>query len=380
MRNLLAELTELNQSIWLDNIHRDMLFNGELSRMISHDSLRGITSNPSIFHKAITGRQTYDEDIRNLVQNRGQGISSREIFYELAIDDVRKAADMLSTVYEATKTRDGYVSIEVSPDLAWDAEATVREAEQLFARVDRRNCMIKVPATAECLPAIEELIFRGINVNATLLFSVERYHQVAEAYIRGLERRVENNQSITHIASVASFFISRVDALVDRLLEERIASAASDRDRLAGLKGTIAIANAKEAYRAYKKSFFTPRFGKLRQHGAHTQRLLWASTGTKNSNYSDVLYIEHLIGPDTINTMPPATMDAFRDHGRVHTTLEEHMEATAFALKTLQQIGIDIDIVTAQLEKEGVEAFQKSFDLLLEAIEQKRRHADQVRG
>lgn len=380
MRNPLTELTELNQSVWYDNIRRDMLYNGELARLISQDGLRGITSNPSIYLKAITDGHSYDDAIAMLLGEQGSRVDSRDIFFTLAVEDIRKAADLFKTVYEGTKTRDGYVSLEVSPDLAHDCDGTIAEAEELFKRVDRPNCMIKVPATRESLPAIEELTARGINVNATLLFSTHRYREVAEAYIRGLERRVEQQLPVDRLASVASFFVSRVDSLIDRLLEERIVSApAGLKDKLAGLKGMIAIANAKEAYRLYKECFFTPRFGALRQHGAHTQRLLWASTGTKNSNYSDVLYVEHLIGPDTVNTMPPATLEAFRDHGKVHTTLEEHMEATALALRTLQEAGIDLDIVTAQLEKEGIKQFQEAFNQLLSALDQKRQLSDQAR-
>jgi len=379
MQNPLLELGELNQSVWLDNIHRDMLSSGELARLITHDGLKGITSNPTIFQKAIAGSRTYDSAIIRILADPSMAGDSRRLFFRLAIEDIQKAADMLKTVYESSRGRDGYVSIEVSPDLAYDTQRTVAEAKQLFAEVNRPNCMIKVPATQAGIPAIEALIGEGINVNATLLFSVARYEEVVEAYIRGLERRVANKQPIDHIASVASFFISRVDSLVDRLLEERVAQATSkDKNRYSKIKGSIAIANAKLAYRAYKKLFFTKRFGDLRQHGSQTQRLLWASTGTKNPNYSDVLYIEQLVGPDTVNTMPPSTLDAFRDHGRVHTTLEENLELAAFAITTLEEAGIDLKIVTDQLEKEGVKAFENSFNQLLATIEQKLEQARSV--
>ncbi len=372
MQNPLLELDELNQSVWLDNIHRDMLTNGELARLITHDGLKGVTSNPTIFQKAIAGSRSYDNAILRLITDPALAADNRRLFFRIAVEDIQKAADLLKAVYESSRGRDGYVSIEVSPDLAYDTDRTIAEAQALYAEVNRPNCMIKVPATAAGIPAVQALTAAGINVNATLLFAVARYEEVANAYIEGLEQRVANKLPINHIGSVASFFISRVDSLVDRLLDEKVAQAGhKDKARFNKIKGSIAIANAKMAYRAYQSLFFTKRFGDLRQHGAQTQRLLWASTGTKNPNLSDVLYIEQLIGPDTVNTMPPATLDAFRDHGRVHTTLQESPELAALALNTLEEAGIDLTIVTTQLEKEGVKAFEDSFNQLLAAIDHK---------
>lgn len=370
MKNPLLDLSDVNQSVWLDFIERSILNNGDLNKLIIKDGIRGITTNPSIFHQAVTNTSDYDAAIADL-QNQTPA-DPRQIFYQLALRDIQDAADMLKQVYDNSKGRDGYVSIEVSPELAYDTDATINEARQLFQQVGRPNCMIKVPATREGIPAIETLIAEGINVNATLLFSVDRYREVAQAYINGLEYRQRKNLSVDHIASVASFFISRVDALTDRLLEEKMLEAtAEQRNQIAQLKGQIAISNAKLAYEVYKEMFINKRFGALRQAGAVSQRLLWASTGTKNPQLSDVLYVETLIGPDTVNTMPPATMDAFRDHGKVEMTLEDNVDMAQLHIDALQALNIDLQVITTELENDGVIKFQDAFQKLLSSIEDK---------
>ena len=358
--NPLRRLNALGQSVWCDNIHRGMLTSGGLANMIETDDLRGVTSNPSIFDKAISTTDEYDEQLRQEVQQRPDQ-SGRELFFALACEDIRNAADVMSPVYEASGGVDGMISLEVSPDLAHDSEATVAEARALWARLERPNVMIKVPATVACLPAIEELIADGINVNITLLFAVERYEAVAEAYIRGLERRLEQGLPVERIASVASFFVSRVDSALDPLLA----------DKRPEWQGKLAIANAKLAYLRYQAIFNTPRFEKLRQAGALDQRLLWASTGVKNPAYPDLLYVETLIGPNTVNTMPPATYEAFREAGRVAQTLESGLEEARTQLAGLAELDIDLKAVTDRLEEEGVAVFAKAFDNLLHHIEGK---------
>jgi len=364
--NPLRRLQDLGQSIWYDNIERRMLHTGELARMIHEDGLRGITSNPTIFEKAITGSNDYDAGLAKWLQCSGSH-DNRALFFNLAIEDIQAAADLLKPVYDQTKGRDGFVSLEVSPDLAYDVAATIAEAERLHERVNRPNLMIKVPATKEGVLAFEGLIAKGINVNVTLLFSVERYKDVVEAYLTGLETRLRQGQPVAAIASVASFFVSRVDSSVDNLLEQRRAANPA----AAQLLGRIAVANAKLAYAWYQRTFNSPRFKNLRQAGAATQHLLWASTGTKNLNYSDVLYIDALIGPDTVNTVPPATYAAYKDHGQPRITLTEGVEEAAQQVAMLKTFGIDIDAVTKQLEDEGVQSFAKSFTNLLNAIADK---------
>lgn len=360
MSNPLQRLNAAGQSVWFDHIHRGMLTGGELAALIAHDDLRGVTSNPSIFDKAITSGHDYDDQLqRELRQHPTQ--SSRELFYALAIEDIRAACDIMRPVYDKTDGVDGMVSLEVSPDLAHDAEATVREAHELRARLDRPNVMIKVPATAACLPAIEQLIADGFNINVTLLFAVERYAAVAEAYLRGLERRVAQGLPVTRIESVASFFVSRVDAALDPLVAAKQPQ----------LQGTLAVANAKLAYARYQEIYASERFAKLRQAGARPQRLLWASTSTKNPAYSDLLYVETLIGPDTVNTMPPATYEAFRDHGTVAQTLTTDLATAQAQLAALAELGIDLKAITDKLEAEGVAAFAKSFDNLLHHLASK---------
>ncbi|NOX43259.1 MAG: transaldolase [Gammaproteobacteria bacterium] len=368
-KNPLAVLYSQGQSPWLDNIHREMIHNGELAEMIKSDSLKGITSNPSIFQKAISSGTAYQDSILAMLKTKPD-YNARDLFYDLAVEDIQNAADLLKPVYEETNYCDGMVSIEVSPDLAYDTQGTIQEARYLYEKVGRANVMIKVPATKEGLPAVEALIADGISVNVTLLFSVERYKEVANAYLRGLETRLKKGDDISHIASVASFFVSRVDALVDKLLEEQLASANDDqRSLISNLKGSIAIANAKLAYSAYQDLFSSDQFQTLKDKGAQTQRLLWASTGVKNPSYSDVLYIETLIGADTVNTMPPATMAAFKDHGQVANTLTQGAEQAANDVSTLSTLGLDLNAITTQLEKEGVNLFIDAFNDLVKSIQ-----------
>lgn len=370
--NPLQKLSEFGQSVWYDNIQRAMLGPGkELDRMICEDDLRGVTSNPAIFEKAIAGSNDYDEALRQLV-NAAPASSSRELFFALAIEDIQAAADQLRPVYDRTAGVDGYVSLEVSPDLAYDTAGTIEEAKHLAQRVNRPNLMIKVPSTREGVAAVEALIAAGINVNATLLFSVERYTEVARAYINGLRQRQRQGQAVSGIASVASFFVSRVDSSIDKLLDARLASVPeAEKSRVAALKGRAAIANAKAAYRVYKTLFSAANFGDLAAAGARSQRLLWASTGVKNPDYSDVMYIETLIGPDTVNTVPPATYKAFRDHGKPAATLEQGLDQAPAELAALANYGIDLAQVTQQLEDEGVKSFAQSFTTLLAAIDAK---------
>jgi transaldolase/glucose-6-phosphate isomerase len=371
MSNRLVEIMKLGQSVWYDNIRRAMLTTGDLRKKIEEDDLRGVTSNPTIFEKAITGSTDYDEQLGRLVQ-AGKGVG--EIYEDLVVEDIGSAADVLRPVYDKTDGLDGYISLEVNPKLAYDTRGTIDEASRLFERVGRKNVMIKIPAAQEGLPAIEESIYRGININVTMIFSIENYEQVAEAFIRGLERRAAEGKNVDHIASVASFFVSRVDTAIDADLEykARHASSPEERRRLESLCGKAAIANAKLAYQKYKEIFHGPRFADLRARGAQVQRCLWASTGTKNPNYPDVLYVDNLIGPETVNTVPPATYTAIRDHGRVGLTLEEGLDECRALIGQLAEVGIDLKEVTEKLQRDGLAAFVNSFDTLVESIEAKR--------
>src|ERR1051325_8441226 len=351
MSNRLTEIMQLGQSIWYDNIRRAMLTTGDLKKKIEEDDLRGVTSNPTIFEKAITGSADYDEQLRRLVQ-AGKGVS--EIYEDLVTEDIGNAADILLPVYERTDWLDGYISLEVNPGLAYKTQETIEEADRLFNRLGRKNVMIKIPAAQEGLPAIEESIYRGININVTMIFSIENYEQVAEAFIKGLERRDAEGKPVDHIASVASFFVSRVDTAIDSDLEYRARHAKTDdeRDALEALTGKAAIANAKLAYQKFKEIFHGERFSKLKAKGAQVQRCLWASTGTKNPKYSDVLYVDNLIGAETVNTVPPQTYTAFRDHGAVALTLEANLEEAKAVIAKLAEIGIDLDEVTDKLQRD----------------------------
>jgi transaldolase/glucose-6-phosphate isomerase len=371
MSNHLLEVMKAGQSIWYDNIRRVMLDTGDLQKKVEEDDLRGVTSNPTIFEKAITGSTDYDEQMRFLVQS---GASVSDIYEALVLDDIRSAADILKPVYDRTDGLDGYISLEVSPRLAYNTQGTIEEAERLFRGLGRPNVMIKIPAAQEGLPAIEESIYRGININITMIFSIENYIQVAEAFIRGLERRDAEGKPVDHIASVASFFVSRVDTAIDTDLEFRArhAETPEEKARLEELAGRAAIANAKIAYQKFKEIFHGPRFSALKSKGAQVQRCLWASTGTKNPKYSDVLYVDNLIGPETVNTIPPQTYTAFRDHGTVAPTLEANLDEARSVIEKLAEIGIDLGQVTDKLQKDGLTAFVSSFDTLIESIEAKR--------
>ncbi|HYO75022.1 MAG TPA: bifunctional transaldolase/phosoglucose isomerase, partial [Thermoanaerobaculia bacterium] len=365
MSNPLAQLSKLGQSVWFDQMERKLVTTGQLQRMIEEDDLRGLTSNPTIFEKAIGGSEDYDSQLRTLAS---QGKSTDEIYDELVIEDIGQAADVFLPVYEKTNGEDGYVSLEVSPVLAKDTAATLSEAKRLFARLGRPNVMIKIPATPEGIPAIEQTIASGINVNVTLIFSNEVYAQVIEAYLRGLEQRAAQNLPIGNIASVASFFVSRIDATADKQLEEK----AKDDPSLAELQGKVAIANAKMAYQLFREAFTSERFTKLRDKGARVQRPLWASTGTKNPKYSDVLYVETLIGADTVNTLPPATYDAFRDHGKVEAAIESGVDDARRVLATFESKGFSLKAITDKLTEDGVKSFSDSFAQLILTIEARR--------
>lgn len=370
-KNPLAQLAETGQSVWYDLMERALITSGKLQKLIEEDDLRGLTSNPTIFEKAIGGSADYDDSLRALAE---KDASTDEIYESLVVDDISHAADVFRPVYERTKKVDGYVSLEVSPALAHQGEATLAEARKLWARLGRPNAMIKIPATEEGIPAVEEAIASGINVNITLIFSRDVYDKVIEAYIRGLERRAEKGQPIDSIASVASFFVSRIDAAADKELQNRIQNATNDEERneLSSLLGKVAIANAKLAYQLFKDRFSSDRFAKLRAMGAQVQRPLWASTGTKDPRYSDVLYIEQLIGPDTVNTIPPKTYDAFRDHGKVSRTLDKDVEEAKETLDKLEASGVSLADITERLTADGVKSFADSFTSLIKTIDTRR--------
>ena len=366
--NSLRQLGTLGQSIWLDYIRRDLIACGGLQLLIAEDGLRGMTSNPSIFEKAIVDSHDYDEDIQAMAL-KGKGA---EATYEtLSQRDVESAADEFRALYDRTDGKDGYVSLEVNPHLAHDTKGTIDEARRLWAALNRPNVLIKVPATADGLPAIQQLIGEGISVNVTLLFGLPRYRQVAEAYIAGIEARAAQGKPLKHLASVASFFVSRIDALVDPLLEKLIAQGGKEADLAKKARGQIAIASAKMAYQIYKEIFAGDRFTKLATKGARVQRLLWASTSTKNPDYSDVKYVEALIGPETVDTAPLETLDAYRDHGEPKARLEQDVKEARWVLEQLPEMGISVDNVTRQLEDEGVEKFIKPFDKLMETVAQR---------
>lgn len=367
--NPLKQLLSFGQSVWLDYIRRDLLASGELKKLIDEDGLRGMTSNPSIFEKAIGESSFYADTLKSLASRKDLNANGR---YEiLAIRDIQDAADILRPVYDSSKWRDGYVSLEVSPLLARQTKETLDEARRLWKAVNRENVMIKVPGTAEGIPAFQQLIGEGININVTLLFAQEVYAKVADAYVAGVEQLAAHGGDVRKIASVASFFISRIDTLVDSIVEKRVATARDAREKadLQSVLGKVAIANGKETYERYQKIFGSDRWKKLAAKGAQTQRVLWASTSTKNPNYSDVMYVEELIGPDTVNTMPPNTIDAFRNHGHPRTSLTEDLEGASRVMETLARVGISMKEVTDKLTEDGVKAFADSFDKLMKAVE-----------
>ncbi len=378
--NSLRSLNDYGQVVWLDFLSRRFIADGSLKRLIDEDRLAGATSNPSIFEKAIVNSHDYDLSLDAAI--REGNLDERALFERVAVEDIQNAADVLRPVYEATRHRDGYVSIEVSPDRAMDTDGTVEEARRLWRSVGRDNLMIKVPATTPGLAAIRQLTGEGINVNITLLFSQKVYEGVVEAYLGGLEDLVARGGDPGKIASVASFFVSRIDTAVDKLIEARLDQTADDAERLAlrSIRGKVAIANAKLAYERYKRLFAGPRWEALRAKGARMQRLLWASTGTKNPEYSDVLYVEELIGPDTINTMPLARMDAFRDHGKLRASLEEDLHGARQVMATLDRLGISIDEVTAKILDDGVHVFADAMSKVLSAIAIKRASAATLRN
>ncbi len=369
--NPLRELNKFGQSVWQDYIRRGEILSGDLKRLIDEDGISGVTSNPTIFEKAITGSKDYDQSIRKFVE---QGLDGAKLFERLAVEDIQMACDLFRPTYDRTEGRDGFVSIEVSPKLAHDTAGTMAEARRLWQSVDRPNLLVKIPGTKEGLPAIEQCLSEGININITLLFAVERYIEVANAYVAALEKRAGEGKPIDRVASVASFFVSRIDTLVDQQLSAKLASARTpvEKEKIDGLAGKIAVANAKDAYQKFKKIFSTPQFQTLAGKGARVQRVLWASTSAKNPKYRDVLYVENLIGKDTINTMPPATIAAFRDHGKVRATLEEGVEEANRQLAQLGEVGVSLREVTAQLEREGVDSFAKDYDKLLQGLAEKR--------
>lgn len=363
--NPLKTLETFGQSVWLDYIRRDLITSGQLRRLIEEDGLRGMTSNPAIFEKAIVGSPEYDEDIRAMACQR-QTVNA--IYETLSQRDVQSAADVFRPVYDKTDGKDGYVSLEVSPHLAHDTKGTVEEAHRLWQALARPNVFIKVPATTEGLPAIQELISEGINVNVTLLFGLPRYRQVAEAYLAGLAARAARGKPLKPVASVASFFVSRIDSLVDPLLDKVTLQGGSQAALAKTLRGQVAIASAKAAYQLYKEIFGSGRFKTLAAQGARVQRLLWASTSTKSQGESDVKYVEALIGPDTVNTAPLQTLEAYRDHGDPKARLEQHVQEARRLLERLSELGINLDQVTQQLEEEGVVKFKQPFDKLLQTL------------
>jgi transaldolase len=363
----LHALHAAGQSIWLDYIDRAMLHNGDLPRRIREDALTGMTSNPTIFEKALATGSAYDAQLRAVEPGR----TAWELFELLETDDVRTACDAFLPVHEATDALDGYVSIEVSPGAAHDAEATVAEAHRLWATVGRPNVMIKVPGTPDGCTAMRRLVADGLNVNVTLLFAVGAHARVIDAYLAGLEDRVAAGGDLRGVASVASFFVSRVDGAVDALLDAQVAAGTLGAARAAGLKGKAAVANARQAYRLFRERFSGPRWEALAARGAQVQRPLWASTSTKNPAYRDVLYVEELIGPDTVNTMPPVTLEAFRDHGQVRRSVDAPDAVMDRVLADLADVGIDLDAVTDRLLVDGLASFQQSFDTLVAGIERK---------
>ncbi|OKH26291.1 transaldolase [Chroogloeocystis siderophila] len=371
--NHLIEIKEYGQSIWMDNLTRDMIQSGELKQLIENGGICGITSNPAIFEKAINGNVIYDADIEAGIK---AGLPTYKIYESLIFEDIRNACDILRPVYEASNGLDGYVSIEVPPTIAHDTEATVKEAKRYYREIGRENVMIKIPGTKEGLPAVEQVIAEGINVNVTLLFSVKSYEEAAWAYIRGLEKRVAEGKDISNIASVASFFLSRIDSNIDKRIDDKLAEGIDDlslKAKLEALKGKVAIANAKIAYQKYKEIFSSDRWKALQEKGGKIQRLLWASTSTKDPKYSDVMYVDELIGPDTVNTLPPNTIEACADHCNVDNRIETGIEEAYKLIESLKDpdININLDEVMDELLVEGIDKFVKPFQSLMDSLEEK---------
>jgi len=375
--NPLLELKALGQSIWMDFISRGTISSGQLQKWIEQDGVSGVTSNPSIFEKAITESDDYDESIRDLT---AKGMTSEEIFQSLTVKDIQSVADLLLPTYQRTDGRDGFVSLEVSPKLAYDTTGTIAEARQLWSLVDRPNAMIKVPATSEGIPAIRELTGEGININITLLFGLPRYREVADAYLGGLETLEDQGKPLKPVASVASFFLSRIDTLIDPLFQSQIKRDNSRAGIAARGRGQVAIASAKIAYEMYKEIFTSDRFARLANKGARTQKLLWASTSTKNPAYKDTKYVEPLIGPDTINTVPIETLNAYRDHGHPEQTLDQEVYKAYHLLNKLPLAGIDLNAITQQLEDEGIEKFIKAYDQLMVSLREKAAAVHELHG
>ncbi|MBE9192857.1 transaldolase [Gloeocapsopsis crepidinum LEGE 06123] len=378
--NHLIEIKEYGQSIWMDNLTRDMIQSGELKQLIENGGICGITSNPAIFEKAIKGNAIYDADIEAGIKAE---LPTYQIYESLIFDDIRHACDILRPVYEASNGLDGYVSIEVPPTIADDTEATIKEAKRYYQEIGRENVMIKIPGTKAGLPAVEQVIAEGINVNVTLLFSVESYVETAWAYIRGLEKRVSEGKDISNIASVASFFLSRIDSNIDQRIDDKLAQGIDDislQAKLEAVKGKVAIANAKIAYQKYKEIFSSDRWQALAEKGGKIQRLLWASTSTKDPKYSDVMYVDELIGPDTVNTLPPNTIEACADHCNVDNRIETDLEEAYKLIESLKnpEINIDINEVMDELLVEGIDKFVKPFESLMQSLEEKVKYLSPV--
>ena len=369
--NRIKALEKFGQAIWLDYIRRSLITSGDLKRMIDEDRLKGMTSNPSIFEKAIVGGADYAQQLESLYAE--PGLDATAIYERVAIQDIQSAADVLRSVYDETRGRDGYVSMEVSPYLARETEASLNEARRLWKAISRPNVMIKIPGTTEGVPAIRRALSEGININITLLFAQQRYEDVAEAFISGLEEYAEKGGGLGRMASVASFFVSRIDTLVDSIVEQKLkqGSAGGDRALLESVVGKVAIANARLTYQKYKEIISTPRWKALEAKGARPQRLLWASTSTKNPKYRDVMYVEELIGPDTVNTVPTNTLEAFRDHGNARLSLDDDIKGAARTMESLAKAGISMKEVTDKLVVDGVRLFSEAFDKLLGAVGQR---------
>ncbi|WCT14799.1 transaldolase [Mucilaginibacter jinjuensis] len=373
MKNPLAQIPDFGQSIWLDYIRRSFISSGELKKLIDEDDLRGVTSNPAIFEEAIAHSDDYNDTINELAKT---DLSTEEIFLKLAVEDVQNAADLFKGVYEKTDALDGYVSLEVSPGLAKDTEGSIAEARSSWKTLDRKNVMIKIPGTEEGIPAIKELISEGININVTLLFGLERYRAVAEAYVEGLEARLAKGESIEHVASVASFFLSRIDTMLDPQLEEIIKTDSNRATPAKQLLGKVAIASARVAYHIYKEVFKSERFKALEAKGAKPQRLLWASTSVKNKAYDPLMYLEALIGPETVDTVPKDTLALYRENGHPADRLEQELEEAQYQLYQLEDVvGIKLLDVTKKLEEEGIEKFIKPFGSLMDVLAKKRQEA-----